>query len=325
MCICARASRQLRPEACPGSGGCTIWLLLLLAGVITALFGIIIGLPTLRLRGDYLAIVTLGFGEIIYAVARNGDNFFGTGFNLTNGPNGITPIDSIGFGNRLSDWTGGLPARRTTCSAARRTIWATRSSRPTSSSGPRSCCCSSRSSARARLQYSRLGRAWIAIREDETAAAAMGIPLMRTKTWAYASGAFFGGVAGAYYAVFKSATFPGDFYFNISVFILCMVILGGMGNIWGVIVGAAFLAYLNQEGLANTGAWINANVHVGSHHPNLDVPLYASGIYGLIILLVMLFRPEGLIPSKRVAAELHEGVHDEPLYDIDQRNRMVTE
>ena len=104
-----------------------------------------------------------------------------------------------------------------------------------------------------RLQYSRLGRAWIAIREDETAAAAMGIPLMRTKTWAYASGAFFGGVAGAYYAIFKSATFPGDFFFNISVFILCMVILGGMGNIWGVIVGAAFLAYLDREGLANTG------------------------------------------------------------------------
>jgi branched-chain amino acid transport system permease protein len=166
-----------------------------------------------------------------------------------------------------------------------------------------------------RLQFSRLGRAWIAIREDETAAAAMGIPLMRTKTWAYASGAFFGGVAGAYYAAFKSATFPGDFFFNISVFILCMVILGGMGNIWGVIVGAAFLAYLNQEGLANTGAWINANIHIGSHHPNIDVPLYSAGIYGVIIVIVMLFRPEGLIPSRRRAAELHEGVHDEPLYD----------
>jgi ABC-type branched-chain amino acid transport system, permease component len=144
----------------------------------------------------------------------------------------------------------------------------------------------------------------------------MGIPLMRTKTWAYATGAFFGGIAGAYYATFKSATFPGDFYFNISVFILCMVILGGMGNIWGVIVGAGFLSYLDREGLANTGAWVNAHVHVGSHRPNLDVPLYASGIYGSIILIVMLFRPEGLIPSRRRAAELHEDVqHDEPLYD----------
>ena len=268
--------------------------------------------------------MTLGFGEIIYDVARNSDNFLGTGFNLTNGPNGITPLDSIGFGHHLSSWTGGfLPANYLQCCNANYlghqiqytdvffwtaivlllfTVF-----------------CS------LRLQYSRLGRAWIAIREDETAAAAMGIPLMKTKTWAYASGAFFGGVAGAFYAVFKSATFPGDFYFNISVFILCMVILGGMGNVAGVIVGGAFLAYLNQEGLANTGAWINANVHLGSHHPNLDVPLYASGIYGLIILLVMLFRPEGLIPSKRVAAELHEGVHDEPLYDITADNRVVTE
>ena len=100
-----------------------------------------------------------------------------------------------------------------------------------------------------RLRDSRLGRAWIAIREDETAAAAMGIPLMRTKTWAYALGAFFGGVAGAYYASFKSGAFPSDFYFNISVFLLCMVVLGGMGSVWGVVVGGLFLAYLDQEGL----------------------------------------------------------------------------
>ena len=162
-----------------------------------------------------------------------------------------------------------------------------------------------------RLRDSRLGRAWIAIREDETAAAAMGVPLMRTKTWAYASGAFFGGIAGAYYASFKSATFPGDFFFNISVFILCMVILGGMGNIWGVIFGGAFLAYLDQEGLADSGAWINTHLHV-----TIDVPKYEFGIFGVILLVVMLFRPEGLIPSTRRAAEFHEGVSDEPLYDV---------
>jgi branched-chain amino acid transport system permease protein len=346
----------------PGAGGIhiSIWLILLGAGVITAFFGIVIGLPTLRLRGDYLAIVTLGFGEILPQIARNGDNLFGTGVNLTNGPNGITPLDSIGFGNRISDATDGvLPSNFLTCCKANHlghqlqstdiffwvaivllllTVF-----------------CS------LRLQYSRLGRAWIAIREDETAAAAMGIPLMRTKTWAYASGAFFGGVAGAYYAVFRSATFPGDFFFNISVFILCMVILGGMGNIWGVIVGAAFLAYLDREGLANTGSWLNTNLSATSFnllvagiflvlllwflvrardqvrryvllglivvdivlfavlhiiHLPIEVPLYASGIYGLIILIVMLLRPEGLIPSTRRAAELHEGVHDEPLYDI---------
>ena len=155
-----------------------------------------------------------------------------------------------------------------------------------------------------RLRDSRLGRAWIAIREDETAAAAMGIPLMRTKTWAYASGAFFGGMAGAYYASQTSGTFPDDFYFNISVFVLCMVILGGMGNVWGVILGAGFLAYLNLFGLGNIGAWINTNIHIGSHHPNLDVPLYASGIYGVIIVSVMLFRPEGLLRRRAATAEL---------------------
>jgi branched-chain amino acid transport system permease protein len=140
----------------------------------------------------------------------------------------------------------------------------------------------------------------------------MGIPLMRTKTWAYASGAFFGGIAGAYYASFKASTFPQDFYFNISVLILCMVILGGMGNLWGVILGAAFLEYLDREGLANTGAWINE--HFSTH---IDVPLYSSGIYGVIILLVMLLRPEGLIPDRRRQVELHEGVADQPLYDVD--------
>jgi branched-chain amino acid transport system permease protein len=300
----------------PGAGGIhvSVWILLFLAGVITAFFGIVIGLPTLRLRGDYLAIVTLGFGEILPQIARNGDNLFGTGINLTNGPNGITPIDPMGFGHTLSNATGGfLPSNFLTCCKANTLGHQVQSTDVFFWIAILlllfTVFCS------LRLQYSRLGRAWIAIREDETAAAAMGIPLMRTKTWAYASGAFFGGVAGAYYAVFKSATFPGDFFFNISVFILCMVILGGMGNIVGVIVGAGFLAYLNQEGLANTGAWINSNVHVGHWHPNLDVPLYASGIYGLIILIVMLFRPEGLIPSRRRAAELHEGVHDEPLYE----------
>jgi branched-chain amino acid transport system permease protein len=292
----------------------SLWLLIPLAGVVTALAGIIIGLPTLRLRGDYLAIVTLGFGEILPQIARNGDNFFGTGFNLTNGPNGITPLDSLGFGNRVSEVTHGvLPSSYLQCCNADVLGHQLQSTDVFFWTAIGlllfTVFCS------LRLQYSRLGRAWIAIREDETAAAAMGVPLMRTKTWAYATGAFFGGVAGAYYASFKSATFPGDFFFNISVFILCMVILGGMGNIWGVIVGAGFLAYLDREGLANTGAWINTNVHVGNWHPNLDVPLYAAGIYGLIILIVMLFRPEGLIPSKRVAAEMHEGVHDEPLYD----------
>jgi branched-chain amino acid transport system permease protein len=269
----------------------SIWVLLLVAGLLTGLIGIVIGLPTLRLRGDYLAIVTLGFGEILPQVANNGDDL--GGFNLTNGPNGITPIDAPGFfgvsfqegsgsfftGPRLYFWFVLLLVIVTVFSSLR-------------------------------LRDSRLGRAWIAIREDETAAAAMGVPLMRTKTWAYATGAFFGGIAGAYFASFKSSTFPNDFSFNISAFILSMVILGGMGNVWGVIFGAAFLAYLNQEGLANIGHKLNETF--GTH---LDVPLYQYGIYGAIIVIVMLVRPEGLIPSARRRAEFHEGVADTPLYD----------
>jgi branched-chain amino acid transport system permease protein len=274
----------------------SIWLVLPMAGIATAIVGVIIGLPTLRLRGDYLAIVTLGFGEIMPQIARNGNNLFG--FNLTNGTGGITPIDGPGFGNWLDDHLH-LPANYlnavnydnlffwTSLVLVLITIFTS-----------------------ARLRDSRLGRAWVAIREDETAAAAMGIPLMRTKTWAYATGAFFGGVAGAYYASYKSGAFPDDFFFNISVFILCMVILGGMGNIWGVIFGACFLSYLDREGLANVGAWIN-----GHFHTHLDVPLYEFGIFGAILVVTMLFRPEGLIPSQRRAAELHEGVHDEPLYN----------
>jgi branched-chain amino acid transport system permease protein len=162
-----------------------------------------------------------------------------------------------------------------------------------------------------RLRDSRLGRAWIAIREDETAAAAMGIPLMRTKTWAYAMGAFFGGVAGAYYAAFKSGAFPSDFFFNISIFILCMVVLGGIGSVWGVIVAGLFLAYLDQAGLAKFGSWLSDILD----RP-IDVPKYNFGVYGAIIVLMMLFRPAGLIPERRHARELAEGVHDEPLYDV---------
>jgi branched-chain amino acid transport system permease protein len=277
----------------------TIWLVLLMAGIATAIVGVIIGLPTLRLRGDYLAIVTLGFGEIMPQVAQNGNNLFG--FNITNGTGGITPVDGPGFGN-WAQRNLHLPANYLNAGNFDAIFFWTALVLVLIA-----VFCS------ARLRDSRVGRAWVAIREDETAAAAMGVPLMRTKTWAYATGAFFGGVAGAYYASYRSGTFPDDFKFNISVFILCMVILGGMGNIWGVIFGACFLAYLNQEGLANVGAWVNG--HFGT---NIEVPNYEFGIYGLIIVIVMLFRPEGLIPSARRAAEFHEGVHDEPLYDVQQ-------
>jgi branched-chain amino acid transport system permease protein len=270
----------------------SIFLILILAGCFTALVGIVIGLPTLRLRGDYLAIVTLGFGEIVPQFVRNADSI--KGFDLTHGAFGISPIDSPGFGEALNKSVG-LPVNYqqstnraelyfyTALILLLLTVFIS-----------------------VRLRDSRLGRAWVAIREDETAAAAMGVPLMRTKTWAYAIGAFFGGIAGAYYASFKGGAFPSDFYFNLSIFILCMVILGGMGSVWGAIVGGLFLSYLDQEGLAKIGTEIGIE----------DVPKYNFGIYGLIIVLVMLFRPTGLIPERRHKRELEEGVRDTPFYDV---------
>jgi branched-chain amino acid transport system permease protein len=270
----------------------SFWIVLLLAGCFTALVGIAIGLPTLRLRGDYLAIVTLGFGEIIPQFVRNADSI--KGFDLTHGAFGISPIDSPGFGEKLHD-TLGLPLNYQQSSNRAELYFYTAL-----------LLLLITVFVSVRLRDSRLGRAWIAIREDETAAAAMGVPLMRTKTWAYATGAFFGGVAGAYYASFKGGAFPSDFYFNLSVFILCMVILGGMGSVWGAIAGGLFLSYLDQEGLAKIGTELGIQ----------DVPKYNFGIYGLIIVLVMLFRPTGLIPERRHKRELEEGVRDTPFYDV---------
>jgi len=272
----------------------SMWLVLIVAGVFTTVVGILIGLPTLRLRGDYLAIVTLGFGEIVPQFVRNGDSI--GGFDLTNGTFGISPIDSLGVGDfvfraqsnraELFYWTAvGLLLL---------TVF---------------CC--------VRLERSRLGRAWIAIREDETAAAAMGVPLMRTKTWSYAIGAFFGGVAGAFYASFKAGAFPADFYFNISVFLLCMVILGGMGSLWGVILGGMILGYLNIEGLATIGAKIQEG------GIDFDPTKYQFGIYGVIIVLMMLFRPTGLVPERRHKIEMAEGVHDTPLYDVTHEGTLT--
>ena len=272
----------------------SMWLVLIIAGVFTTIVGILIGLPTLRLRGDYLAIVTLGFGEIVPQFVRNGDSI--GGFDLTNGTFGISPIDSLGFGSFVF---------RTESNRAELFYWAAVGLLLFTVF----CCW--------RLQDSRLGRAWIAIREDETAAAAMGVPLMRTKTWSYAIGAFFGGVAGAFYASFKSGAFPADFYFNISVFLLCMVILGGMGSLAGVILGGMILGYLNIEGLATIGSKIQEG------GLDFDPTKYQFGIYGVIIVLMMLFRPTGLIPERRHKIEMAEGVHDTPMYDVTHEGSLT--
>jgi branched-chain amino acid transport system permease protein len=271
-----------------------IWLVLVAAGFFTAAVGIVIGLPTLRLRGDYLAIVTLGFGEIVPQFVRNADSI--KGFDLTGGTFGIAPIDSVAIGgivfrqesnkDDLYYWAAiGLVLF---------TVF---------------CCI--------RLRDSRLGRAWVAIREDETAAAAMGVPLMRTKTWSYAIGAFFGGVAGAFFASYRAGAFPADFFFQFSVFLLCMVILGGIGSIWGVIAGGLILSYLDREGLATIGSKIQEG------GLDFDPTKYQFGIYGLIIVVMMLIRPTGLIPERRHKIELEEGVHDTPFYDVQTEGSMT--
>jgi branched-chain amino acid transport system permease protein len=218
------------------------------------------------------------------------------GFDLTNGTFGITPIDSLSIGGLVFAQESNKDDLYFWAALALLlfTVF---------------CCI--------RLRDSRLGRAWIAIREDETAAA-MGVPLMRTKTWSYAMGAFFGGVAGAFFASYRSGAFPQDFYFQFSIFLLCMVILGGMGSIWGVIAGALILGYLDREGLATFGSKIQeAGVE-------FDPTKYQFGIYGLIIVTMMLIRPTGLIPERRHKIELEEGVHDTPFYGIPTEARSLT-
>jgi branched-chain amino acid transport system permease protein len=295
----------------------SIWLVLIVAAIVAALAGVIIGFPTLRLRGDYLAIVTLGFGGILPVVARNGDQN-SLGFNLTNGPPGINPIDPPGFGS-WADSHFGLPANFVLEQGPYVNF---RSLIYWSAIGLLliTIFCS------IRLRDSRLGRAWIAIREDEVAAAAMGVPLMRTKTYAYASGAFFGGIGGAWFATYIASVFPDQFFFNISVFILSMVILGGMGNVWGVIAGAMLLTYLDREGLSNISGWLNSHaLHCDPSQINpssvfsggcVNAPLVSFGIYGAIIVLVMLFRPYGLFPERRRKIEFETGVHDTPIQDV---------
>ena len=213
------------------------------------------------------------------------------GFDLTHGTFGITPIDSLGFG--VIGAKLGLPESfRQSSERSQWYFWTAVVILLIT------VFCS------VRLRDSRLGRAWIAIREDETAAAAMGIPLMRTKTWAYAIGAFFGGVAGAFYASFQAGAFPADFYFNISVFLLCMVILGGMGSVWGVLLGGMILGLPQRRGPRRRSAPRSSSPASPSSRTSTRRK-YQFGIYGIIIVLMMLFRPDG--PDPRTAAQDRDG------------------
>jgi branched-chain amino acid transport system permease protein len=280
----------------------SFWVVVPIAGLVCAIAGIIIGWPTLRLRGDYLAIVTLGFGEIIPDVFRNGDSIGGQ--NLTNGVRGITQLDRPGFGTTLNDATGGfLPDRYSSLPDELKPWYYTIL-----------IMCLLTIFVNLRLRDSKMGRAWIAVREDEIAASAMGVPLMRTKLWAYAIGGIFGGFAGAIYGSFINGIFPTSFSFQISIIVLVMVIVGGMGNVWGVIVGAALISWLNFTGLGKIGSLLNDAIPGTGH--DVEITKYKYGLFGILLIIMMLFRPEGLIPSARRKAEFREGEGEASLYDV---------
>jgi branched-chain amino acid transport system permease protein len=262
----------------------TFWAVLIIAGLLCALMGIIIGTPTLRLKSDYLAIVTLGFGEIIPQVFYNGSNIFG--HNLTNGSQGILPVDPIGTGpfqaipgvhSSLGPFDA--PLRFVIfCVLAAFCVFVS-----------------------LRIRTGRLGRAWLAIREDELAASMMGVPLMRTKLSAYAVGAFFGGVGGVAFATHINGVLADRFNFSISVIILAMVVLGGMGNVWGVMIGALAIAWINSTGMKQVGSTFN-----DAFGTNVDFPSKTYLLFGAILVLMMLFRREGLVPETRTRAVLRE-------------------
>jgi len=260
------------------------WAVLIVAGLFCALWGILIGAPTLRLKSDYLAIVTLGFGEIIPQFFHNADDIFG--HNVSNGTQGIQPIDPIGTGpahllpgvpEQLGPFAG--PYRFLVfCLLAAVCVFVS-----------------------LRIRTGRLGRAWLAIREDELAASMMGVPLMRTKLAAYAVGAFFGGLGGVAYATHVNAVISDTFQFSGSVLILSMVVLGGMGNVWGVILGALLLAWINSTGLAQFG-----NAFNGAFGTEVDFRSRTFLLFGAILVLMMLFRREGLVPEARTRQVLRE-------------------
>lgn len=284
------------------------WLFLFLGVGLAALTGILLGLPVLRVKGDYLAIVTLGFGEVIRVLALNLDK----PINLTNGPQGITPIQRPPlppepimnfFRSVLTPLVGHSPTDAEFYNVffyflaliiiMIAIVVATR------------------------LEDSRIGRAWTAIREDETAAIAMGIPLVKMKLAAFAAGASFAGAVGALYAANRTFVSPETFSFLQSIGVLTMVILGGLGSIPGVIFGAAAVVLLNIQVLQNFSLYLSQLRQSDAVIPvinfawknlsnQLDPAKYQKLVFGLILILMMIFRPSGLIPAERRKRELVE-------------------
>ncbi len=274
------------------------FLVIVLAAAMTAIWGAILGAPTLRLRGDYLAIVTLAFGEIVPRVFEFSESgLFGIGnTDWSNGRQGITPIDKPFAPLPGLDEITRLDITPFYFIALGMTVVVL--------------------FINFRLRDSRLGRAWIAVREDEVAAAAMGVPLVRVKLWAYAIGAAIGGFSGAFLGVYRNTVNVDQFEFGFSVFILAMIIIGGMGNIGGVVAGAITLSLFERFVLPELNT-------VSQDLIQFDVTAISFGIFGFFLLAMMILRPEGFIPNRRRKLELHEGegeggdvAGDESLYAV---------
>ncbi len=258
------------------------WMILPIGAFVACVFGILLGAPTLKLRGDYLAIVTLGFGEIVRIFMNN----LSEPINITNGPKGLATIDSIklfgvDFGNntRIGDFILSGTIKYYFFLLVIMLIVIV---------------------INFRLQNSRIGRAWEAIREDEMAARAMGIDTTRIKLLAFAMGASFGGIAGGMFSAIQGFISPESFVLNESVMVLAMVVLGGMGNIWGVVLGAILLSFVPEvlrytvepAQMALFGKmWIEPEV-------------LRMLLFGFAMVLMMLFRPAGILPSATRKREL---------------------
>jgi branched-chain amino acid transport system permease protein len=251
------------------------WVILPLGAAVAAFFGVILGAPTLKLRGDYLAIVTLGFGEIIRIFLNN----LSQPVNITNGPRGITGIDPFA-----------LPGLRFTTAIEYYYLLLVVALLIIV--------------VNLRLQNSRIGRAWEAIREDEIAARAMGIDTRNLKLLAFAMGASFGGVAGGMFSAIQAFISPESFVLVESIMVVSMVVLGGMGNIWGVILGALLLSFVPE-----ILRWTVTPLQEALFGRMLIEPeVIRMLLFGLALVLVMLYRPAGLLPSAVRKRELEEHV-----------------
>jgi len=259
------------------------FLAMIVSTAVAAVFGVLLGAPTLRLRGDYLAIVTLGFGEIVPLVIKNMPE-------ITKGVQGMKPIGVPNVPGVVFGATSTVPWYYLVLAILLLSVFLT-----------------------GRLRDSRIGRAWMAIREDEVAAASMGINPVTTKLFAFSMGASFSGFAGSVWASYLQVITPDQFDFSVSIFVLLMIVIGGMGNIPGVIVGGLILGGFDRvltdtitDIFRNVGRMFSVSALI-----EVDFSRLRTLIYGTALVVLMIFRPEGILPSSRVKAELHAAEEDE--------------